>query len=172
MARASREFEAFGVKYRTVQFAAVEGLGLLALKRSIHPLEFLRHTEAYDEGLGGWVALNSREAINMTVVDLAGVLAPRLVLRAITSLIHDFSFDFAANWKGVRVPMRFQEGGTKVESKNIDPMISALVNAGVATLRELEEYYSLEDSFKLFDAITMNGVNDALAQERAMSKVR
>lgn len=119
---------------------------------------------------GSWHLLDSKEAINYLVIDAAGVLAPRIVLNGILSLVNDYNFKFMDGWKSVKVPPRFTEQSASVTSKNVDPMASQLIQDDVASLRELEEYYSLEDAFKMFDTIMVKGVNSALSHEAATKK--
>jgi hypothetical protein len=162
-------FEAFGIKYKTEQFSAVEGMDLIADNSLLHPCRLLAKTQIWVDAKG-WVDLSDQTALNDHIKDLAGVLAPRLALNGIMSLVHDFNFQFLAGWKGVKVPTRFIDGAQAVSSKNVEPMASQLIQDGTASLRELEEYYSLEDAFKMFDAVMVKGVNQALSQEAAAKK--
>lgn len=163
------KFEAFGIKYKTMQFSAMEGLALIEDDDAMHPCKLLANTQVWTED-AGWCDLSDQNVLNDNIKDLAGVLAPRIALNGITSLVHDFNFQFLNNWKGVKVPARFIDGAHSVSSKHIEPMAAQLIQDGAATLRELEEYYSLEDAFKMFDAIMMKGVNQALSQEAATKK--
>ncbi len=141
----------------------------MAVPDDIHPCDMLSQTSA-QRADGSWATLDNQAAINDHVVDAANVLAPRLVLNALLSLVGDFNFKFMEGWKAVKVPARFADGATTVTSKNVDPMASQLIQDGVATLRELEDYYSLEDAFKMFDTIMVKGVNSALSHEASVKK--
>jgi hypothetical protein len=172
MATKTKTFEMFGVTYRSRQFAAVRALELAGSTNST-PLEVLELTEV----LVGedWLTLDSRERANRYVVDRAAVLAPRLVLKGLLKLVGEHSWNVAKGWKGVRVPTRFTAEGQGVatrESAYVDPIIAALIGADMAKLRELEEYYSLEDALKMFDVMVAKGVNEALANEHAQKGKR
>jgi hypothetical protein len=169
MSKKTKTFDAFGVQYRTESFSAVYGLEMMARPDGAHPCELLCRTEAKN-AKGEWIALDSKESVNDLVIDVANVLAPRIVLDGILSLIHDFNFKFLEDWKSAKIPPRFVDGAQTVSSRNIDPMASQLIQDGVATLRELEDYYSLEDAFKMFDTIMVKGINQALSNEASMKK--
>lgn len=165
MATKTKHFSMFGVDYKTTQFPAIAALAIMDNASAIHPIDNLRLTfvKESDE----WRALDSREAINRLVVDRAFMLAPRLVLQGLLRMVNDFSFGFTSGWKGVKIPSRFTGGGKPRESSHVDPLIAQLLQEDVASLRELEEYYSLEDAFKMFDVMVAKGVNEALANEAA-----
>lgn len=165
----TKEFEAFGKKYRTTQFPAVRALEIMEMAVQ-NPVNVLERTEVNEKG--AWIALNSAEAINACVLDDMGLVAPRLALNGILSLVGDFSFGFLRSWRGAKVPARFTSGAQSVESKNIDPTIGTLTTEDMATMRELEEYYSLEDAFKMFDALIVKGINSALSQEAASDNAK
>jgi len=165
MARLTKTFDAFGVNYRTYQYSAVYGLDLMESSGDMTPFEIFLFTEAeYD---GKWHKLDSRYAINAYVSDLAGILPPFTVMRALMGIVSEFNFGFLSSWKGVRVPGRFLDGATTVVSANSKPLVAQLQENGTASLKDLEEYYSLEDAFKLFDINVAKGVNDAIANEAA-----
>jgi hypothetical protein len=165
----TKEFEAFGRQYRTTQFPAVRALEIMEMKVQ-HPVCVLERTEVKQNGV--WTALNSAEAINELVFDDAAIIAPRLALNGILSLVGDYSFGFLREWRGAKVPTRFTSGAQSIESKNIDPTIGTLTTEGMATMKELEEYYTLEDAFKMFDALVVKGINAALSQEAAADKAK
>lgn len=162
MARTMKKFVAFGVTYRTTKLSTVEGLELLDLTGIVSPLDTLRATEVLVDG--AWVQLDW-EGVNSHVRDAAGAIAPLAVLRALCSLVTEFNFEFLDSWKGVRVPTRFLSDSRTVKSAYSAPLVAQLVSSDAATLRELEEYYSLEDGFKMFDIMVAKGVNDAIANE-------
>ncbi len=163
--RKDKVFDIFGVNYRTRQFTAVPALAMMAKDGDLDPCEMLEHTQVQ---VGGkWLKLSDPDNINQHVVDKADIVAPRMALNAVLSVVNDFNFGFLYEWKGVRVPPRLVDESQSVVSDHADPMVSHLVQGGAATLRELEEYYSLEDAFKMFDILTAKGVNQALSQEHA-----
>lgn len=158
------QFDAFGVLYKTTQFSAVSAAEIMSSDK-IDPITIMQKTEAYRDGT--WWALDSDERINYCVVDIAGALSPPYILKALMSIVNDFNFKFMEGWKGTRIPSRFREDCEVVENNNVDPMIAVLLADGVATLRELEEYYSLEDAFKMFDVLMTKSLNECLAMEAA-----
>lgn len=159
-------FDAFGVQYRVTQFPAVTCMAMLGTITS--PVEELSRTEV--KAQTGWVLLDNRAAINEYVVDKVNVLPPVIVLRGILRLVHDHSFAFTKEWKGIKIPLRLQGDGEIKNSTHIQPMMAQILTEGMATLRELEEYYSLEDAFKMFDIIVAKSVNSALAHEAASKR--
>ena len=44
-------------------------------------------------------------------------------------------------------------------------MIGLLVGRNIATLRELEEYYSIEDAYNMAEILSVDGYNKAQAQK-------
>lgn len=165
MSTKTKTFDVFGVEYRTVQFPAIAALAVMENAERIHPTDNLRLTEVKHDGK--WYALDSREAINKYVIDAAFILPPRLVLQAVLKIVNEFSFGFVNGWRGVKIPSKFISGVAPRESRHVDPLVAQLLQEDVASMRELEEYYSLEDAFKLFDVMVAKGVNAALAQEAA-----
>lgn len=163
------EFSAFGRQYRTTQFAAIPAMAVMGNAAST-PDVVLSRTEVNFKG--SWINLGSPQAINNYVNDATGILAPRLVLNGIIDLVAGYSFNFVRSWKSAKVPRRFVDGANSIESKHIDPMIGTLVVERLATMRELEEYYSMEDAFRMFDALIVKGINQALSHEAAMADAK
>lgn len=168
MATKTKTFGLFGVEYRTTQFTAVRSLEIMKAE-STHPLEILSRTEVHDLE-HGWLPLDSQHAVNTLVKDYTEALAPRMVLHALMRTVNEFSFGFTSHWRGVKIPTRFTSGTDPRNSSYTDPLIASLIQDGVASMRELEEYYSLEDAFKMFDVMVAKGVNAAIAHEQSMKK--
>lgn len=168
MAREIKRFEAFGATYQTTQFAAVRGLQLMGVDGEVSPADLLSATQVL---VGSdWIELDNRDAINIHVKDVVGVLPGLLVVKGLCSVVSEFNFSFLDSWKGIKVPGRFLSEGATVSTKYSEPLVSSLIAGEVCSLRELEEYYSLEDAFKQFDILMAKGVNDALASEAASKK--
>ncbi|USN16318.1 hypothetical protein PLUTO_00020 [Luteibacter phage vB_LflM-Pluto] len=165
------KFEAFGVSYRTTQFTAVPAMELLRRAGKIHPTEVLARTEAKDSD-GDWVLLDNADAINRCVLDRADAIPSVTVLRGLLDIIHEKNFKFLEEWKGARMPRRFVDEAQTASTQNADPLIAQLIQDGSATMRELEEYYSLYDAFVMFDILVVKGLNQALSYEAATSKRR
>lgn len=163
----TKPFSAFGVDYRSTQFSAVTSLAMMDHMEELSPVDLLSRTEVRDKEDGGWVLLNDRRTINSYVKDSLGLIAPMLVLRGVLSIVNEHSFDFARQWRGIKIPSRFQSEAESRHSVYVPPMIATIIQEKMATLRELEEYYSLEDAFKMFDVLVAKGINTALAHEEA-----
>lgn len=159
------ELEMFGIFFEVEQFSATEGLEILFTKDKIHPTRYLskcvmvKGNERFDMG----VAAN----INRHLFDRAKIVPPTGVLSALIKLVDSFNFEFLVGWDAVKVPSRFISGARTVSSKGTPSIIAQLIQDGIATKKELEEYYSLEDAFQMLDVMTAKGVNAALANEAA-----
>jgi hypothetical protein len=167
---AEKEFESFGVKYRTKQFSAARGVELLFRSNEVYPTEYLEKTEVlfeFSRKKKEWISLSDSANIDKGVRDKEGLLRPRIVLEGLLMVVYDFSFGFLKTWKGVKVPRRFISDAKSVSTEYTDPLISQLIQEDYASLRELEEYYSLEDAFRMFDIMTAKGVNAAYQHEQA-----
>lgn len=171
MSKKIKKFTAFGVSYETQQHSAVFGSALIGGNATASPIDLLSTTFVVTSDQRR-IQLDSRESINELVVDKANIICPNIVLRGILSIIHEFNFKFIESWRGVKVPRRFYDDAQSIKSDNLDPMISQIIQEGSATLKELEDYYSTEDAFKLFDAIMVKGVNAALSHEASMKKIK
>lgn len=165
-----KEISLFGVRYRTCQFSAMEGMEKFD-SNEIHPCTLLSKTEVQTKK-GKWKSLSNHEVVNKYVRDLLGVFTPLQVLGVLVELVRGENFGFLSSWKGVRVPTRFLSDSKQVNSEYTTPMLTTLINTNMATLKELEEYYSLEDAFRMFDMISMKNVNEALSNEAAQARIR
>lgn len=160
----------FGVTYRVAQYSAIVGVELIDVMNQESPFVVLANTEVKIDG--GWARLDNAKAINDYVVDVAGALQPRYVLSILTSKVMDFNFGFLGTWKKIKVPSRFRSEIDMVEVASVRPMIATIIQEGLATMRELEEYYSVDDAFKMLDVITAKAVNSALAHEEAVERAK
>jgi hypothetical protein len=167
----SKSFSCFGVKYRTRQFNAVLGLEIMGAARELHPTDLLSTTDV-EISRGEWAGLADGNNINEYVRDAIGFLPSVLALRGLVEVVRDYNFAFVSNWKGVKIPRRLVDGAPSVKSEHVSPMVAQIVQDGAATLRELEEYYSLHDAFKMFDIIVVKGLNNALSNESANAKMK
>ena len=169
--RTVKYFETFGRHYRITQFAATRGFELMEKREELGPLDMLSGTSARRDS-GEWVDLNTRETINELVTDIAEILPPREILDVIFGFASYHNFGFLHSWKGAKIPRRFVSEKESVSSTYVEPIVSILIQDKVATLKELEEYYSLEDAFKMFDVIVVKGINQALSNEDTMKSAR
>jgi hypothetical protein len=169
MSLETKTFCTFGRKYRTRQYSAVKALRIMKSKDALHPCEVLCNTEIFDEQ---WSSLADEEVINDHIIDVTGTVAPMLILEGIMAIVRNYNFGFIVTWKGTKIPQHFAGDAKSVNSEHVEPMIQQLVQDGLATLRELEEYYSLEDAYKLFDISVVKSVNSAYAHDAAMRSAK
>lgn len=170
MAKKTKTFEAFGLQYRTTQFSAIEGLAIMKEGSSVRPDVFLKDT--YVVFPDGEFRLNTPANVDKYVMDVIANLTPRIVLTGIMGIVSEFNFGFLANWNPVSVPSRFTSGVEAVTSDFVDPLVSSIIQSNTASLRDLEEYYSLEDAFAMMDIMTAKGVNEAMAHEAAQEEAK
>lgn len=161
----TKYFQLFGVDYKTTQFSAVSGLDILKRVGDLPPYELLSLTSAVFDGEE--FSLSNPRNIGLYVVDIVAELAPMVVLDNLSQAIIDYNFGFLDDWKPLTVPRRFTADIDTVQSNRTDPLIAQLIQNGSATLRDLEEYYSVEDAFAMMDVITAKGINEAMAHEAA-----
>lgn len=99
---AEKEFESFGVKYRTKQFSAARGVELLFRSDEVYPTEYLEKTEVlfeFSRKKKEWISLSDSANIDKGVRDKEGLLRPRIVLEGLLMVVYDFSFGFLKTWK-------------------------------------------------------------------------
>ncbi len=168
MSKKTKTFDIFGVQYRTVQFSAARGMEFIGAQVDSHPCDFLSETQVKLFN-GAWAVLDA-DSINLNVIDKASIVAPRLVLEGLLSVVREFNFGFLSEWKSTRVPSRFVESGGAVTSQYTEPLLAQLIQDDVAKMRDLEEYYSLEDAFRMFDILLVKGINQALSNEASVKR--
>jgi len=161
--RKIKEFEIFGVKYTSQQFSAMEGIEISSAMDKMDPLRILSLTSVIDGK--NIYPLKDGAAINKYVVDKAEVLPPPIVLKGLIKFISDFNFGFLTNWKSISIPSRFRSDSKTVQSENIDPVVSQLLQNDCCSLKDLEQYYSLRDAYIMFDIIIAKSVNSQYAIE-------
>ncbi|QIQ66540.1 hypothetical protein debbie_41 [Pseudomonas phage debbie] len=175
MAREIKPFNMFGVHYTSRQFSAVDGLSMMSEIQSVPPEELLKctdvlaHPEDHPEGI--WLPLTAAN-INLYVVDRAKVIAPVQVLALLSEVVIDWNFGFLKDWTGVKIPSRFVEDIKSVKTAHSPSVVASLVANGSASMRELEEYYSTQDAFKMIDIMTAKSVNEALASEASHNRIK
>lgn len=161
MARQTKEFEAFGVRYRVQQMAAYDAFRFVMMEAQPDPLEVLRGAHVQRDG--AWVALDSAAAIDTCVRDAASILQPRQVLSGLISVVSDFNWGFLSTRKQERVPSYLRSDSKVRGVDGVSPIMSAIIAAGKASLRELQEFYSLRDAFEIFDVLFVDSLNKAQA---------
>ena len=78
------------------------------------------------------------------------------------------AFQFFASRRGVEIsyPAELREKSKKlIKCPNVSPLIATIVNSKLATLRELDMIYSLEDALDLCEIIAVNNYNEFKASE-------
>lgn len=169
--RKTKEFEVFGIVYECKQFPAVEAMEMVDCITILTPKELLKSVDVikYD---GTRVPLTTPEMIDREVKDCMNRLPPKVVLNAIMEIVKSHNFAFLQDWRGVTIPKRFLSGAETVSSSYVEPVFAAIMNNGLATYKELEEYYSLHDAFIMFDAILTKTVNESYAHEAAEAEAK
>lgn len=171
--RKTIEFDLFGNMYRVKEFAAAYGVEVLCAAdgNPSHPITVLQCCHVWNGN--EWIPLDSRQTINALVTDAAKMTQPAQVLEQLIARVYQFNFDFLQSWKPVHVPRRLMTELPKdMEDPRIDPVISLIAMADKATMRELEEYYSTRDAFKMYDMIAIDGLNKALGTEAAIADAK
>lgn len=52
-----------------------------------------------------------------------------------------------------------------ITGANVSPMLSTIINKGSATMRELQEYYTMEDALNLYEIIIVDNYNQRVLSE-------
>ncbi|WP_432258628.1 hypothetical protein [Cupriavidus sp. TMH.W2] len=187
MARHTHEFPAFGSTYRVTDLSAAEAFRLFLSEGAaaeVDPLAVLRaaHAEVIAPAAtapsagetGEWLRLDSRAAVNRLVRDPACGVANHIVLAGLLRLIRERNIGFLldGSWLPVPIPSRLRSGVEPVRLAHVDPILSTLVANSLASLRELQEFYSLRDAFDMFDIFSADSLNKALASEAAVADAK
>jgi hypothetical protein len=165
--RKTKEFMLFGFAYRMTQLSAARAFDRLLSDEESEDILPLLATASIDG-----VVLDNKKAINELVKDKMDIMQPRMVLNSLAQIINEFNFGFIGRRKEARIPS-YLRSYAESESKNHSvesPILGLLIAESKATLRELEEYYSLEDAFRLYDIIFLNKLNQAEAQHAATKR--
>jgi len=151
--------------------SADEGTRLLALEDAATPIDRLSGTSAFSEG--AWHALDSRESINAFVRDgMAGVIDASSVLNTLIQIVDDWNFGFLRSYVPVKTPGRFRSKAEVNLLESEDPYLERCVASKLATLRELQSFYSTRDLFRMIDISANESLNNALASESASDEAR
>ena len=76
-----------------------------------------------------------------------------------------YKFSDVCDRKPVRLPTLRPDGKTYYSTANIDKTFSILIANRLATLRELEEYYSIDDALDILECWSVNQFNRYIAQQ-------
>ena len=145
-----------GVTFRFTKIPAIAARELLAvLDAELDALR--RYIEVSTED--GWIALDSPAAVVKHIPDWE-------LLTLIELFSYDYNFGFLASWEPTQLPAKMRESNYRVaETKNVDAAVTALVTSGMAEYEQLRDSYSLEESFKLLDILTVKKINEFRAAE-------
>lgn len=145
-----------GVAFRFTKIPAIAARDLLSELGS--ELDVLRqYIEISTDD--GWVVLDSPAAIVKHITDWE-------LLTLIELFSYDYNFGFLSSWEPTPLPAKMRDSNYRVaESKNVDAAVSALVTSGMAEYEQLRDVYSLEESFKLLDILTVKKINEFRAAE-------
>ncbi|WP_261525992.1 hypothetical protein [Burkholderia multivorans] len=172
MARQAKEFESFGVRYRIQQMSAFEAFAFVMMKEEPNPIDILRSSAAEAKVDGRWVALDSAEAVDAYVRDVAGALQPRAVLNGLVRVATEYNWGFLNTRKQEKVPSYLRSDSTVRSVDGVSPIMGAIIATGKASLRELQEFYSLADAFQIFDVIFADQLNKAQASYDAAQAMK
>lgn len=114
--------------------------------------------DVLDDGV--WISLENDDLINQYL--------PRWeALVWLDQQIMNYNFGFLGDWRPMRLPGSMVAGYNAVATRHVDGLFSSLVSGGMASYKELCEDYSLEDAFKLLEILTVEKINEHLANESA-----
>jgi hypothetical protein len=172
MSMKTKMFESFGVRYQVTQMSAAKAFAVfLAQGADPEPLDALAGMVVLDSERGA-VPLNDQVSVNTFVRDTRTIVKPRLVLNGLVAVAFDFNCGFLKSRKRIKVPSYLRSDSEPQELGGEDPVLSALIADDKATLRELEEYYSLEDAFRIYDVFFNAQLSKAKAQHAAMKEAK
>ena len=77
---------------------------------------------------------------------------------------------FFSEWQDLKFPRWDNREIAYLDYKNVDPLIGSIICEGKATLKELQEEYSLEDAYLLWECIMISKSNEYLAYKHAEKK--
>lgn len=145
-----------GVVFRFTKIPAIAARDLLSVLDA--ELDSLRqYIEVSTED--GWVVLDSPASVVKHIADWE-------LLTLIELFAYDYNFGFLASWVPTPLPAKMRDSNYRVaETKNVDAAVSALVTSGMAEYEQLRDSYSLEESFKLLDILTVKKINEFRAAE-------
>ena len=73
--------------------------------------------------------------------------------------------------RAVRIPALRPDGKTYYQTANIDKTFSILIANRLATLRELEEYYSLDDALDILECWSVNQYNKYVSNQPSKNQL-
>jgi hypothetical protein len=171
MSRKTVKFELGHRNFKSKQLSAFHAYEVLfGNDGDVSPEELLQDT--YIEAGSGWIRLDSEDIINEHIFHPANLESPLSMLTRLMDKIRRESCGCMYEWNHVKVPRRFLSDAATVESPRGMPILSTLYTEKLATLQELQDFYSLDDALRMYDDFTVQNINKALSQEKAMSESR
>ena len=82
-----------------------------------------------------------------------------------------YKFSDVCICQAVRLPALRPDGKTYYQTANIDKTFSILIANRLATLRELEEYYSIDDALDILECWAVNQYNQYIANQPDKNKL-
>ncbi|MFP6557507.1 hypothetical protein WJ542_04060 [Paraburkholderia sp. B3] len=166
MSRKLKEFEVFGMKFRTLQAGAVAAFAEVNRTGPLDPMAVLPLIEVLDEH-EHWVALDSKQRSNEYIRERTGFVPAHVVLESVLAAWSEVNVGFLRDWKPIKVPSYLRSEREPRQARGIDPILASIINSKQATLRDLEEFYSGEDAINLFDVSMAAKLDEADAQYQA-----
>ena len=171
MARKLKTFDVLGLRFRTMQLGAASAFEEVNREGMPDPMDVCRLLEI-QTGEDEWIRLDTRVKVNEYIRERTGFVPAHALLEAVMIAWAAVNTGFLREWKPLKVP-NYLRGDTEARvAPGIDPILSSLINSGKASLRELEEYYSLEDAIRLFDVNMAANITQADAQWHAAKKAQ
>lgn len=171
MARKLKEFEVFGMKFRTLQVGAVTAFEEVNRTARLDPMTVLPMIEVLDEH-EHWVALDSKQRSNQYLRERTGFVPAHVVLESVLAAWSEVNIGFLRDWTPIKVPSYLRSEREPRQARGIDPILASIINAKQASLKDLEEYYTAEDAIRLFDVNMAAKLDEAQAQYEAHKEAK
>lgn len=163
--RKTAALNVYGVKYMAKQLAAADAFEWMTTPDDEESMMVILRSVSIDG-----VPLDSAAVVNDKVRDPINVMRPRLVLKELLRIVGKFNFGFLDERKQVKVPTYLKSDTEARLVEGESPIMGVLISENRASLRELEEYYSMEDAFRLYDIVFIDKLNAAEANHAAYKK--
>jgi hypothetical protein len=170
MSRKTIKFELAHKDFKTTQMSAFHSYEMLFGKEEWAPEGILSDT--YVREGSDWARLDSNEEISRLIFHPLGLESPLSVLMRLIEKVKGISCSAMYRWESVKIPKRFLSSASTVESPRGMPILSTLFTEKLATLHALQEFYSLDDALRMYDDYTVQNINKALQNEKAMAEAK
>jgi len=170
MSRKTVKFELAHKDFKTTQFSAFHSYEMI-FGEELSPEEVLKDTYMLLSD-GNWARLDENSTISALIFHPERVESPLSTLTRLMEKVKEVSCVCMYKWESVKVPKRFISSASTVESPRGMPILSTLFTEKLATLHELQEFYSLDDALRMYDDFTVQNINKALQQEKATADAK